>query len=110
MCNKIAKVSFDHFDCLLLPLRIMSNLPSYLNVCVCVCVCVSICLVMSSSLQPHGLYLPGSSVHEISQARILEQIAISFSRRSSQPRDQTLVSCISCMADGFFITTQPGKP
>ena len=37
---------------------------------------------------------PGSSVHEISQARILERVNISFSRGSSQPRDRTLVSCI----------------
>ena len=39
--------------------------------------------------------LPGSSVHGISQARILECVAISFSRGSSQPRDQTWVSCIA---------------
>ena len=44
--------------------------------------------------------LPGSSVHEISQARILEWIAISFSRASVWPRDQTRVSFI---ADRFFI-------
>ena len=37
---------------------------------------------------------PGFSVHGILQARILEWIAISFSRGSSQPRDQTRVSCI----------------
>ena len=37
---------------------------------------------------------PGSSVHGISQARILEWIDISFSRGSSQPRDQSLVSYI----------------
>ena len=39
---------------------------------------------------------PGSSVHGILQARILEWVVISFSRGSSQPRDQTLqaVSCI----------------
>ena len=37
--------------------------------------------------------LPGSSLHGISQARILERIAISFSRRSSPPRDQTYISC-----------------
>ena len=36
--------------------------------------------------------LPGSSVHGISQARILEKVAIPFSRGSSQPRDQTWVS------------------
>ena len=35
----------------------------------------------------------GSSVHEIFQARILEWVAISFSRGSSQPRDRTWVSC-----------------
>ena len=38
---------------------------------------------------------PGSSLHGIFWARILEWIAISFSRRSSQPRDQTQVSCIA---------------
>ena len=38
--------------------------------------------------------LPGSSIHGISQARILEWVAISFSRVSSWPRDQTCVSCI----------------
>ena len=38
--------------------------------------------------------LPGSSVHGISQVRVLEQIAISFSGASSQSRDQTRISCI----------------
>ena len=38
----------------------------------------------------------GSSVHEILQARILEWVAMPSSRRSSQPRDQTQVSYISC--------------
>ena len=36
---------------------------------------------------------PGSSVHGILQERILEWVAISFSRGSSQPRDRTWVSC-----------------
>ena len=36
---------------------------------------------------------PGSSVHGILQARILEWVAASFSRASSQPRDRTWVSC-----------------
>ena len=39
----------------------------------------------------------GSSVHGISQARILVWVAISFSRGSSQPRDWTQVSCVSCI-------------
>ena len=37
---------------------------------------------------------PGFSVHGISQARILEWVVIFFSRGSSRPRDQTLISCI----------------
>ena len=36
---------------------------------------------------------PGSSVNGISQARILEWVAISFSKGSSQPRYQTCISC-----------------
>ena len=43
---------------------------------------------------PMDCSLPGSSVHRIFQARILEWVAISFSRRSSRPRDQTQVSHI----------------
>ena len=37
---------------------------------------------------------PGSSVHGISQARVLEWVAISFSRGYSPPRGRTCVSCI----------------
>ena len=48
---------------------------------------------------PVDYSLPGSSVHGILQARILEWVAISFSRGSSQPRDRTQVSSI---AGGFF--------
>jgi len=39
---------------------------------------------------------------EFSQARILEWVAISYSGGSSLPRYQTLVSCVSCIASGFF--------
>jgi len=47
------------------------------------------------------------AVHGILQARILEWVAVSFSRGSSQPRDQTCGFChISCIAGGFF-TTEP---
>ena len=38
--------------------------------------------------------LPGSSVNGISQARILDWVTIYFSRGSSQPRDQSHISCI----------------
>ena len=43
---------------------------------------------------PMDCSLPGSSVHWIFQARVLEWVVISFSRGSSQPRDWTRVSCI----------------
>ena len=52
------------------------------------------CSVMSTSLWPMDCGLPGSSVYGIFQARVLEWIAISFSRGSSWPRDRTWVSCI----------------
>ena len=39
------------------------------------------------------------TVHGILQARILEQVAVPFSKESSQPRDWTQLSCI---AGGFF--------
>ena len=44
---------------------------------------------------PMDCSLSGSSVHEIFQARVLEWIAISFSRGSSRPRNRTWVSCIA---------------
>ena len=46
---------------------------------------------------PHGLGPPASSVHGIFQARILEWVANSYFRGSSQPRDQTHISCVSCI-------------
>ena len=49
--------------------------------------CLTVC-------DPMDCNLPGSSIHGIFQARILEWVAISFSRRSSRPRDQTRVSRI----------------
>ena len=44
----------------------------------------------------------GSSVHGILQARILQWVAMSFSRGSFRPRDHTHVSYISCIAGRFF--------
>ena len=51
--------------------------------------------------------LPNSSVHGISQARVLKWVAIFFFRGSSWPRDWTY---ISWLADRFFTTEPPGKP
>ena len=64
---------------------------------------MSVCLVAQSCLtlcDPTDHSPPGSSVHEIFQARILEWVAISISRGSSWPRDWTWVSCTA----GRFFT------
>ena len=62
------------------------------------CVCVWL-LVVSDSCNRIDCSLPGSAVRGILQARILEWVAISCSRGSSQPRNRTQVSCT---ADRFF--------
>ena len=60
---------------------------------VCGCVCVQLCLTLSTPWTvAHQV-----SVHGISQARILEWVAISSSRGSSQPRNQIHASCVSCI-------------
>ena len=53
---------------------------------------------------------PGCTIHGIFQARMPEWVAMPSSRGSSQPRDQTHISCVSCMVDRFFITVPPVKP
>ena len=58
-------------------------------------------------MRPYGLQPLGSTVHGLSQARILEWVAMPSFRGSSQPRDLTRVSCL---AGGFFTTEPPGKP
>ena len=52
--------------------------------------CLTLCDPMDCSL-------PGLSVHEISQATILEGVAMPSSRGSSRPRDDTHVSFVSCI-------------
>ena len=58
----------------------------------CVCSVDQLCPTLCN---PMDCSLPDSSVHGIFQARILEWVAIPFSRASSQPRAQTWVFCIS---------------
>ena len=52
--------------------------------------CVRVYSVVSDSLGPHGCSLPGSSVHGILQARILEWVAISFSNMNSVDSPYTI--------------------
>ena len=54
--------------------------------------------------------LEGSSVHGILQARILKWVAISSSKGSSQPKDWTHVSYVSCTGRGLFTTSATWKP
>ena len=64
--------------------------------------------VMSDSSGSHRRSPPGSSVRGISQARILEWVAISSSRGSSPPRDRTRISCVT---SGYSLPSEPpGKP
>ena len=60
--------------------------------CVCVCLAPQLCPTLCDPIKGS---LPGSSVHGIFQARMLEWVAISFPRRSFPPGDGTQVSPIS---------------
>ena len=57
--------------------------------------------------KPMDCSLPGSSVHGILLARILEWIAISSCRGSSSPSDQTHVSYVSCTGRGPLYHSRP---
>ena len=69
--------------------------------CVCTLSCLTLCNPMDCSP-------PGSSVHGIFQERILEQVAIFFSRGSSWAKDQTRISCVSCTGRQIFATSKEG--
>ena len=55
----------------------------------------ALCSIVSDCLQPHGLNPLGSSVCGIFQVRILEWVAIHYTRVSSQPRDRTGISALA---------------
>ena len=70
-------------------------------------VCVLSCVWLFGT--PWTVVLPGPSVRGIFQTRILEWVAISYSRGSSWPRDWTHISWISCTGSIFFTTELPRK-
>ena len=80
----------------------MHDMPS----CVYVCSVTQLCLILC---KPMGCKLPGSSVHCILQARILEGVAISYSRGSSDPGTEPPSLESLALAGGFFTTVPPGK-
>ena len=69
----------------------------------------SVTSIVSDSLRPHDCNSPGSPVHGILYARILECVAFPF-KGSCQPRDRTHVSCGCWIAGGFFTAEPLGKP
>ena len=75
---------------------------------------ISVSCVYAQSYQtlhdPMDCSPPGFSVHGVFKARIQKGVAISTSRGYSPPRARTQVSCIYCIAGGFFTTESSGKP
>ena len=69
-----------------------NKINGYFILILCLCEVAQSCPILCD---PVDCSPPGSSVHGILQARILEWVAISFSRGSSQPRDRTHVSHIA---------------
>ena len=72
----------------------------------CECMCTQLCPALCD---PMDCSLPGSSVHGIFQAITLERVAISYSRGSSQPRDQTASPICLALASRLLTTEPPGK-
>ena len=73
---------------------------------VCVRSAAQSCLTLCNTMHCRP---PGSSVHRIFQARILEQVDISYSRGSSWPRDWTHPAS-PALVGRFFTAELPGKP
>ena len=74
------------------------------------CLCAMSLQLYPTLCSPMNFSLPGSSVHEILQARILERVAIPFFRGSSWHRDRTWISCASSITGRFFTPEPPWKP
>ena len=121
-----------------LPSRLLATANHGVCVCVCVCVCLSVCLsvlyswcvcvCVSVCLSVYLSYIPGqlmqfclsfsspmdcnppgSSVHGILQARILERVTIPFSRGSSRSRDQTHRPTSPALQADSLPSEPPGK-
>ena len=72
-----------------------------------VCVCAQLDLILCD---PMYYSLPGSSVHGIFQARLLEWVASSYSRGSPNPGIESASLVSPALAGGFFTAVPPGKP
>ena len=74
--------------------KVSNSVTIHSPVCVCVYMCAQSCLTLCDSMD---CSLPWSTVHGVLQARILEWVALPFSRGTSWPRDWTCVSYVSCI-------------
>ena len=74
--------------------RVGHDWATELNWTECVCICAKSLQSCPTLCNPMDCSLPGSSLHEVLRARILEWVAMPSSRRSSQPRDRTHVFLI----------------
>ena len=70
----------------------------------------SVIVSVVSDCNPRDCNPPGSSIHGILQASILEWVAMLSSRGSSQPRDRTCVSCLLYWQVGSIPLIPSGKP
>ena len=78
--------------------QLLPRLYTMVCVCVCTCVCVHVHVQLCPTLcDSTDCCPPCSSVHGIFQIRLLEWVAISFSNESSQSRDWTCGSWVSCI-------------
>ena len=80
------------------------------TLCVCVCVCYYLSRVWFFATPLTVCSLPGSSVHGVLQARILELAAIPFSRGASWPRDRTYISWSPALQADSLPLELSGKP
>ena len=87
----------EYWSGLPLPEFLVIQVLKFLSIWLCVCVSCSVNPILCN---PMDFSPPCSSTHGIFQARVLEWIAFSFSRRSSGPRDWAQVSCTA----GRFFT------
>ena len=97
----VSRINLDGLKCKSIITFLLPSIPTSIILCVLVTKsCLTLC-------DPMDYNPPGSFVHEISQARMLEWVAISSSRGSSLPRDWTRSSTLQ--ADSLP-SEPPGKP
>ena len=92
------RLSYHFLDCIIWHTKFLIWLKSNCHYSVCFSESESeseVAQLCQTLCDPMDCSLPGSSTRGILQARVLEWVAVSFSRRSSQPRDQTWVSLIA---------------